>query len=155
MKTLSSRELVGDDKKSTSPKGSISMTRNLGQDIGFIVKLDVLMAIENRTIDFTYSQWQWFVGYFWEDTAWKNALSQCITDFKNLKFNMNKCSYFVDFIFERTVNEMVESNEGAHPIYKQAFMELLTRNRPEKQPEREYCDLWLNPKELREKYRGN
>lgn len=145
------REII-DDKTDTGPRTSISMTRNLGQDIGFIVLIDILEAIENRTINFSYTRWQWFIGYYWNDKVWKDCLAKVITELKNKNFNINKCSYFLDFIFEKTVNEMVESLKGTHPIYKQALMELVARKRPEKKPEREYSDLWLNPKELYEKY---
>jgi len=144
------REIIsGND---SGPKTSINMTRNLGQDIGFIVLIDILEAIEKNNINLSYSRWQWFIGYYWEDQIWKDCLAKVITDLKNKGFNLNKCSYFLDFIFEKTVNEMVKSTKGTHPIYKQALMELVARKRPEKRKEREYEDLWLTPKELAEKY---
>jgi len=145
------REII-DDKTDTGPRTSISMTRNLGQDIGFIALIDILEAIEDKTINLSYSRWQWFIGYYWNDPVWKDCLAKVITELKNKDFNLNKCSYYLDFIFEKTVNEMVESAKGSHPIYRQALMELVARKRPEKKPEREYSDLWLNPKELHEKY---
>lgn len=146
------REII-DDKIDTGPRTSISMTRNLGQDIGFIVLIDILEAIEQKKINLSYSRWQWFIGFYWDDPVRKDCLAKVITELKNKDFNLNKCSYFLDFIFEKTVNEMVESTKGSHPIYKQALMELVARIRPEEKPEREYSDLWLTPKELAEKYK--
>lgn len=146
------REIIDDNPRNVNVKTSINVTRNLGQDIGFIALIDILEAIENKTIKLNYSRWQWFIGYYWNDPIWKEALSKSITQLKNKNFNINKCSYFLDFIFEKTVNEMVESTKGTHPIYKQALMELVTRNRPEKRKEREYDDLWLTPEELAKKY---
>lgn len=137
----------------TGPKTSIRITRGLGQDVGFIALIDILEAIEERNIHLNYSRWQWFVSYFWEDEIYKKALAKAITILKNRDFDINKCSYFLDLIFEKTSYEMEQSSKGTHPIYKQALMELVTRKRPEKRHERNYDDIWLSPKEIKEKYR--
>ena len=123
------------------PKTSIKMTRSMGEDIGWIA-IDIMEGIENQDVNLTYSRWDWFIGFFWNDPIWKSAMSKIITKAKNDRFNLNKCSYFLDFVFERTANELyTECKQGVHPVFRQAFMELVTKRKPQPQPILEWKDI--------------
>ena len=130
------------EEERTGAKTSISMTRAMGEDIGWIA-VEILEKIEKREINLTHHKWQWFIGHYWNDEIWKKALSKVITWAKNDGLDLNKNQYFLDFIFEKTAIELnIEVKKGAHPIFRQAFMELVTKKRPIPEPERQAKDLW-------------
>lgn len=120
----------------------IKMTRSMGEDIGWKA-LFVLENIEKKSIDFSYSLWQWFIAHFWFDDVSKGMLSIVVRLAKNDELNLNKNQYFLDFIFEKTALELDKKmGKGVHPIVRQAFMDIINKKRPEPKPDRQAKDIW-------------
>ena len=134
--------MIIEDEHDTGPKTSIKMTRALGEDIGWIA-LEIMEAIENESIDLKYSRWQWFISHFWDDEIWKMALNKVIVQAKNDKLNLNKNNFFLNFIFEKIATELNNAmKKGVHPIFRQAFMELVTKQKPKPEKPHQAKDLW-------------
>jgi len=118
------------DEGDKGPKTSIKMTRAMGEDIGWIA-LDIMEDIENGDINLKYSRWQWFISNFWNDEVWKIALNKVINMARKEQLDLNKNEYFLDYMFEHISTELNEAcKKGTHPIFRQAFMELVTKNKP-------------------------
>jgi len=130
------QRMVIDDKSSDSgARTSIKMTRSMGEDIGWVALDDIMEAIEKHTINLSYSKWEWFIGFYWNDDVWKNALSKVINKARKDNFNLNKCSHFLDFIFTHTPVELhAETKSGMHPVFRQAVMELVGKKRQKETP---------------------
>jgi len=129
--------MIIDDKQDTGARTSIKMTRSMGEDAGFIILLDVMEAIEKSTINLSYSRWQWFFANIWNDPFWKKVMSKVVTWAKNDKLNLNKNGYFLDLVFEKTALEFnIEVKTGEHPVYRQSFRELITKERPKPEIEK-------------------
>jgi len=150
---MSNRMIINDEKDKT-PKTSIKMTRAMGEDVGWIA-LDIMTGIEEHNIDLTFSRWEWFVSHFWDDEIWKKTLNKIILNAKNMDIDINKNQYFLDFMFENIATELNNAmKKGVHPIFRQAFMELVTKEKAKPLPKRKYEDLWLSPKERKQKKVG-
>lgn len=140
---MTERMTIGDEGGS-GPKTSIKMTRAMGEGIGWIA-LDILKEIEAGTINLSYTQWEWFIANFWFDDTWKKVLSKVINKSRTNKpkLDLNKNGYFLDFIFENVAIELHnEAKKGAHPIFRQSLMELVTKEKPKKKQPKTIKDLW-------------
>lgn len=138
---MAEREIVTDEG-GTGPKTSIKMTRSMGEDIGWI-GLDVMEKIEDETIDYNYTKWQWFFANFWGDKIWKKVMSKVVGKAKNDKFALNKNKVFLDYVFENTATELNAVYEkGMHPIARFSLMELVDKEKPEPEKPKTVEELW-------------
>lgn len=141
-----------EDTSSSHQRTSLIMTRSMSEDIGLKVK-KTLEAIDSGKIDNTYTQWQEFVSYCWCDEIWIMAMNKVILRAKKYDIDLNKNERFLDIISEMSPSELKNEFRKTHPIARLALMDLIDKKPPKPMPKRVYGDLWLTPKELREKYK--
>lgn len=146
------RMIPSDDDKTTA-KTSLIMTRSMSEDIGLKVK-KTLESIDKKTINYSYAQWQEYVSYIWSDDIWIMALNKAIRLSKESEVDLNRNKYFLDLIWEMSPTELKNEFKKTHPIARLALMDLIDKKPPKPERRRKYEDLWLTPKELREKYKN-
>jgi len=133
-------------------KTSLTMTRAMADDIGLKVK-KILEDIDNKTINQSYTDWQWFISECWSDDIWIMAMNKAIIKCKEIKLDLNCCKNFLDIIQEMSPTELKNEFKKTHPIARLSLMDIVNKKQPKPKPERLYEDLWLTPKELRDKHK--
>jgi len=134
------RTVIGDEKESHA-RTSIRMTRSMTEDIGFKVK-KIFKEIIERKVELSYDEWIWFISMCWSDPVWINALVIVINRCRAENFNLNKCSYFLDFILEKTPGELKETVSKIHPIARLSLMELVDKKPSKPEKPHKYKDVW-------------
>ena len=145
--------MTPDDESKGHARTSLTMTRSMSEDIGLKVK-KTLEQIDNDTISFSYTQWQEFVTYCWSDEIWCMAMNKAIRMAKEKKIDLNTNKEFLNIISEKSLSELKNEFRKTHPIARLALMDLIDKKPKKPEIQRKYEDLWLTPKELREKYRN-
>ena len=146
------QRMIPTDETEGYAKTSLTMTRAMSEDIGLKVK-KVLEDIANNTVALSYTEWQWMVSQAWCDEIWIMAMVKAIQMAKREGINLNKNVEFLNTISEMTASELKNEFRKTHPIAKLSLMDLIQKKPPEPEKPRKYEDLWLNPKELKEKYK--
>jgi len=144
--------IPSEDTSGSYQRTSLTMTRSMSEDIGLKVK-KTLESIDNGTIDYSYTQWKEFVSYCWSDEIWISALNKVIDRCKKYNIDLNKNDVFLDIIYEFSPIELKNEFRKTHPIARLALMDLIDKKPPKPMPKRVYADLWLTPKELKQKYK--
>ena len=135
------RRMVVDDESSGVAKTSIKMTRSMAEDIGFKVK-KIFNDIIEGTVDLSYAEWIWFISQCWGDEIWINAMIIVINKAREKKLNLNKNSFFLDFVLEKTPSELKAEFRKIHPIARLSLMELVDKKLPEPEKPRKFEELW-------------
>ena len=141
------------DEKEGYAKTSLRMTRSMSEDIGLKVK-KVLEEIDKKTVNLSYTDWQWFVSQCWNDEVLIAAMGRAIQKAKNVKLDLNKNKAFLQFISEKTPSELKNEFRKTHPIARLSLMDIVEKKPRKPEEKRKYEDLWLTPKELKEKDKG-
>ena len=141
-----------DDEYKGHAKTSLIMTRSMSEDIGLKVK-KTLEQIDDCTISFSYIQWQEFVTYCWSYEIWIMAINKSIRLSKEEGIDLNTNKEFLHIISEMSLSELKNEFKKTHPIARLALMDLIDKKPKKPGPKRKYEDLWLTPKELRDKYK--
>ena len=145
--------MIPTDEKEGYAKTSLRMTRSMAEDIGLKVK-KVLKEIDEKKVNLSYTDWQWFVSQCWNDEVLIAAMGRAIQKAKNVNLNLNKNKKFLQFISEKTPSELKNEFRKTHPLARLALMDIVDKKPREPEKGRKYEDLWLTPKELREKHKG-
>ena len=150
------RETVGDDSEKKA-KTSIRITRAVTEGISIKVK-KVMKYIEDPTnkenkIEFTHTDWSHFVTANWNDKIKISAVNRAILLMMRAKYDLNNNEAFLDLIFVTTFPELKKEFEKSHQIAGLSFKDAVDKKLPKPERQRKYDDLWLTPKELKEKYK--
>ena len=90
-----------EDKEGTYGRTSLTMTRSMSEDIALKIR-KIKQDIDNNSVTLTYSEWQEFVTYTWNDEIWIGAINYAIEKAKELKLDLNHNVEFLKLISERT-----------------------------------------------------
>lgn len=148
------KQMTIDDDQKSYGRTSLTMTRSMSEDIGLKVK-KTLEDIDNNTINYSHTQWQEFVTYCWSDEIWTMAMNEAIRQAKIEDIDLNINKEFLYIISKMSLSELKEEFRKTHPIARLALMDLIGKKPKKEEEHRKYEDLWLTPKELREKYKGD
>ena len=132
---------INDDAGDKSQRTSIKMTRSMSEDIGLKVK-EILKKIVDGKINLTYSEWIWFISQCWNDEIWIKAVIIAINKAREIKLDLNKNSFFLDFILEHTPLELKKEFARTHPIARLSLMELVDKQIPEPEKPHKFKELW-------------
>jgi len=146
--------MIPTDDREGYAKTSLSMTRSMSEDIGLKVK-KILEDIDAGTVNLSYTEWQWFISECWCDDIWIMAINKAIIKCREVELDLNLCKEFLMIIQEMSATELKNEFKKTHPIAKLSLMDIVDKKPPKPQPGRVYEDLWLTPKELREKHKEN
>ena len=143
--------IPSDDDKGYA-KTSLTMTRAMSEDIGLKLK-KTLEEIDAKTVNMSHVEWKELVSYCWCDEIWIMAMNIAISRCREEDINLNTNKEFLKIISERSLSELKNEFRKTHPIAKMSLMDIVRKKPPEPEPERKYEDLWLTPKELKEKHK--
>ena len=97
-------------------KTSLMMTRAIAHDIALKVRRVLEDSNEEDKLELSYTQWQEFISYYWDDEIWISALNQAIYHAKIAGFNLNKNGAFLQLINEKTLTQFKASMKKVHPL---------------------------------------
>ena len=110
------RQMIPDSDSKGYAKTSLTMTRAIAHEIALKVRKVLEDSNKEGKLNLSYTQWQEFIIYYWDDDIWISALNQAIYHAKIDGINLNKNSAFLQLINEKTLTQFKMRMKKVHPL---------------------------------------
>ena len=110
------RQMIPDSDTKGYAKTSLTMTRAIAHDIALKVRKVLEDSNKDDKLNLSYTQWQEFITYYWDDDIWISALNQAIYHAKVDGIDLNKNGAFLQLINEKTLSQFKMRMKKVHPL---------------------------------------